>query len=477
MYAVWMVGAAFAPLSPSYPAERMEFIRSNCDAKAVINEKFLRGIEQEIPLAQPVVPNPADPSLLIYTSGSTGKPKGVLHSHASITDSVLRYVGFAKTPEGSHAALGAPFTFVASVQGVFAPLCARITAYLMPFEAMRDPVLLADYIEEHQINRTFISPKMLKVFKQKGSCLRTVFTGSELVSDTYSDEFDIYVMYGQTESASAALAFKIDKPYENTPIGKPIGDIRTYILDENGNEADEGELCLAGIFADGYLGLPEQTAKTFTDNPFAAQDGYPKLLKTGDIVKRADDGNILYLNRKDGMVKINGQRVEPGEIDTIIKQTEGIHEAALKDFKNQYGQVYLVAYYVEDAPVDADDLREAIAQKLPPYMIPAFFIGFCAQKRAVCMTKHRICPPFTSEAAHTMHFWQATKRQKQHLKPVSARIAPIGQLSFFAVSRLPSYRCRKPQNAVNRVVFGIPEKQLYPTAAARYADVFAQRGI
>ena len=374
MYAVWMVGAAFAPLSPAYPAERLEFIRDNCGAKAVINEKFLRGIDSEKPLEDIAVPNPEDPSLLIYTSGSTGKPKGVLHSHASITDSVIRYVDYANSPEGSRAALGAPFTFVASVQGVFAPLCARITAFLMPFEAMRDPVLLADYVEEHQITRTFISPKMLKVFKQKGNCLRTVFTGSERVSNTYSDDFEIYVMYGQTESASAALAFKIDKPYENTPIGKPIGNIRTYILDENGNETDEGELCLAGVFADGYVGLPEQTAKTFVDNPFAAEDGFAKLLKTGDIVKKGEDGNIIYLNRKDWMVKINGQRVEPGEIEAIIKQTEGIHDAALKDFKNQYGQVYLVAYYVESMPVEPEDIKEAISQKLPPYMIPAFFV-------------------------------------------------------------------------------------------------------
>ncbi|MBQ4237881.1 MAG: AMP-binding protein, partial [Ruminococcus sp.] len=119
MYAVWMVGAAFAPLSNSYPEERLAYIRENCGAKVVIDHKFLRGIEGEEPLNQTVTPDPADPSLLIYTSGSTGKPKGVLHSHASITDSVLRYIDYAKTPEGARAALGAPFTFVASVQGVF----------------------------------------------------------------------------------------------------------------------------------------------------------------------------------------------------------------------------------------------------------------------------------------------------------------------------------------------------------------------
>lgn len=374
MYAVWLAGAAFAPLSPAYPAERLEFIRSDCNAKVNINDKFLKRIESEEPFTGMVEPADDDPSLLIYTSGSTGKPKGVLHSHRSISDSVLRYINYIKSPAGFRAALGAPFTFVASVQGVFAPLAAMTTAYLMPYEAMRDPVLLADFIEKNQINRTFISPKMLKVFKPKGDSLKVVLTGSERVSDTYSDLFDIYVMYGQTESASAVMGFKVDKKYSNTPIGKPIGDEKAYILDEEGNIADEGELCLAGNFATGYLNLPEQTAKTFVDNPFASEDGYPKLLKTGDIVRRADDGNIVYLNRKDWMVKINGQRVEPGEIETVIKNTEGVHDAVIKDFKNQYGQVYLVAYFVEDEPVDADDIRKAVAEKLPSYMIPAFFV-------------------------------------------------------------------------------------------------------
>ncbi len=374
MYAVWKVDAAFAPLSPSYPPERLEYIRSDCNAKAVINEKFLRDIEKETPSYEIVIPRPEDPSLLIYTSGSTGKPKGVLHTHAGIEDSIVRYSDYANPPRGFRAALGAPFTFVASVQGVFAPLFSCLTAYLMPYQAMRDPVLLADYIYENKINRTFISPKMLKVFKPKGDSLKVVFTGSERVSNTYSDDFEIIVSYGQTESAGAVMMFRLDKKYENTPIGKPIGNIRTHILDENGNEAEEGELCLAGIFADCYLNLPEQSAKTFVDNPFAETDGFKKLLRTGDIVKKAEDGNIIYLNRKDWMVKINGQRVEPGEIEAIIKNTDGIQDAAIKDFKNQYGQVYLVAYYVENTPVNADDIKTAISQKLPSYMIPAFFV-------------------------------------------------------------------------------------------------------
>ena len=374
MYAVWLAGAGFAPLSPTYPPERIEYIKNDCEANVIINEKFLRGIENEEPLKESVVANPDSPAILIYTSGSTGKPKGVLHSQRSITDSVFRYMEYADAPVGFRAALGAPFTFVASVQGVFTPLCSANTTILIPYEAMRDPELLADYIEQKQINRCFISPKMLKVFRPKGHSLKIASTGSERVSNTFSEDFKIQVAYGQTESAGAVMMFEIDKKYDNTPIGKPIGGVKAYLLDENNQPADEGEICLAGYFADGYLNLPEQTAKTFVDNPFFEKDGYPKLLRTGDIGKKDENGNYVYLNRRDWMVKINGQRVEPGEIETIIKNTDGVFDAVIKDFKNRYGQVYLVAYYVEKEPVEADDIREEIAKKLPPYMIPSFFV-------------------------------------------------------------------------------------------------------
>ena len=374
MFAVWLAGAGFAPLSPTYPPERIAYIKNDCKAKAVIDERFLRRIENEAPLAQEIVPDENDPSILIYTSGSTGNPKGVLHSHLSISDSVFRYMEFANAPVGFRAGIGAPFTFVATVQGVFAPLCAANTAVLVPYEAMRDPALLADYIEEKQINRNFISPKVLKVFNAKGNSLKIASTGSERVSNLFSTDYEIQVAYGQTESAGAVMMFSVDKKYDNTPIGRPIGNVRAYLLDENNQEADEGEMCLAGHFATGYLNLPELTKKTFIDNPFVERDGFKKLLRTGDICKKGEDGNFIYLNRKDWMVKINGQRVEPGEIEAIIKNTDGIFDCAIKDFKNQYGQVYLVAYYVEKEPVEPDDIRKAIAAKLPSYMIPSFFV-------------------------------------------------------------------------------------------------------
>ena len=373
IYAAWLVGAAYAPLSPTYPEERLEYIRNDCSAALIINEKFLRGVEREEVFEGIVESEDNDPALLIYTSGSTGNPKGVLHSHRSIDDAVFRYNSYFNLPEGSRTALAAPFTFVVSVHDIFLPLSAHAAGFIMPQEVMRDPVLLADFIDENKINHLFISPKMLKVFEPKGDSLKTVYTGSERVSDTYSEDFNLVVMYGQSETAGI-LAFKVDKKYHNTPIGKSIGDEKAYILDENGNIADEGELCLAGYFASEYLHLPEQSAKTFIKNPFAEKDGFTHMIRTGDIVKRGEDGNIIFLNRKDWMVKINGQRVEPSEIETIIKNCDGVFDAAVKDFKNQYGQVYLVAYYVEKGETDKEDIKKEISKKLPSYMIPSFFV-------------------------------------------------------------------------------------------------------
>ncbi len=374
MYGIWLVGAAFVPQSTSYPKDRVEFIRENCGANVVVDEQFLRRLEEEEPLTEDVEVEDNNPSILIYTSGSTGKPKGVLHTFASINDSVIRYAMTQDVPVGFRASLGAPFTFVASVQGVFQPLYSLCTAYLTPYEAMRDPVLLAEFFAENDIERSFISPKILKVFKQKKKTLKEVSTGSERVSGIYTDEFRLMVRYGQTETAAAVMEFEVDREYENTPIGKPMHGVSVYLLDEENKPAEEGEICLAGRFASGYLGMEEQTAKTFIPNPFRDQDGYEVLLRTGDLGRRDENGNIIYINRKDWMVKINGQRVEPGEIETVIKKMNGIHDAVLKDFKNQYDQTYLVAYYVEKYPVDPKDIRASLEEQLPSYMVPSFCV-------------------------------------------------------------------------------------------------------
>ncbi len=371
---VWYAGAAYAPLSDEYPEDRLSYIRSNCSAAAVINERFMRGIELEAPASETEQPEESSPALLNYTSGSTGKPKGVMHDFCSISECVLRFQKLAAFESSSRFAVGTSLSFIVSAQTVWAPLCSGIEAYLVPFDVMRDPMLLAESFDRFGITHSFISPKVLKLFRQKGSSLKKLFSGGERVSGSFSEDFEIYCLYGQTETASAVTGFRVDKEYGNTPVGKALEGIYTYVLDENGNESAEGELCVTGHLASGYLGLPEQTEKTFVPNPFKSSDGMDIMIKTGDLVRLDENGNIVYMNRRDWMVKINGQRVEPGEIEAVLRNVEGVREAAVKDFKNQYGQVYLAAYYVGSSGLDSDYVRSCIADKLPDYMLPAFCI-------------------------------------------------------------------------------------------------------
>ena len=383
MLAAWMRGAVFAALDAAYPKERLDYIAMDCGAKVRINEEFLNGLAEEEPVSDPADLEPFDPALLIYTSGSTGRPKGVLLSHQSIYDSCVRGASALKADEyaGEHFGAAIPFSFVVGIQVTLAALMEGLTVCVVPYDVVRDPVRLAAFIAENDLNIIFLPPKLLKVFRPQGDCLHTVITGSEKVSDVYRTDFRVVVSYGSSESAGGVLFFDIDRPYDNTPIGKPVcvGGVcheSAYILDEDGNEACEGELCLSGHFTLGYLNQPEATAKILVPNPFKDKDGNDILLRTGDIVRRLPDGNILYLNRKDWMIKISGQRVEPGEIEQALRTVPGVQDVTVRDFENSAGQTYICAFYVRnpEKTVTEDDLRSAVRSRLPEYMMPAFFV-------------------------------------------------------------------------------------------------------
>ncbi|MBR2256690.1 MAG: AMP-binding protein [Blautia sp.] len=383
MLAAWMRGAVFAALDIVYPEERLDYIAMDCGAKVRVNAEFLDGLATEEPVSESADVIPSDPALLIYTSGSTGRPKGVLLSHQSIHDSCVRGVAALKANEyaGEYFGAAIPFSFVVGIQVTLGALMAGMTVSVVPYDVVRDPVRLSAFIAENDLNIIFLPPKLLKVFRPQGDCLHTVITGSEKVSDVYRTDFRLVVSYGSSESAGGVLFFDIDRSYDNTPIGKPVCiegvcQESAYILDEDGKEADEGELCLSGHFALEYLNQPEATAKILVPNPFRDKDGNDILLRTGDIVRRLPDGNILYLNRKDWMIKISGQRVEPGEIEQALRTVSGVRDVTVRDFENSAGQTYICAFYVRDPEknVVEDDLRSAVRSRLPEYMMPAFFV-------------------------------------------------------------------------------------------------------
>ncbi len=366
-------GGAYVPLSDHYPEDRTAFIKSDCGAVFTADDAFIAAAGSMAPVGEPVGVQPADTAVIIYTSGSTGNPKGIAHDHRSVKASITRYIKAAGLSEDDICAVVAPFYFVAHIQGLLAFLCRGVKMYLVPDELRGDPVGLAEYIDKNGITNCYITPKVLRFFRKKGSSLRTVTTGSERLSQIVPDGFRLLNCYGMSETASMISVFEVTKEYDNTPIGKPADGISMYLLDENGKSADEGEICVSGDLARGYLNMPGKSAEVFVPNPFRDRDGHDILIHTGDLGKRMPDGNIVYLNRKDWMIKINGQRVEPGEIEAALRKLEGVKEAAVKDYTDSSGQTFITAYYITDTGVGEDSIRTALSAVLPAYMVPAFF--------------------------------------------------------------------------------------------------------
>lgn len=367
---IMMAGAAFVPVLPEYPEERISYIRKDCQAAAIIDDGWLSDIGMYEPI-QPAAREDGSRAMIIYTSGSTGRPKGIVHTMASFTQAVWRNRRVLYIDENDVQAAGAPMSFVALVLEYFAVLSRGACSHILPEEIRKDVRLLEDYYAARGITCGFISPQMLRLFKNKSNTLKKVVTGSERVSMLAGDGYELYNCYGSSETAVVTAYYKIEEPMENTPIGRPVEGLAFFLLDEDGNEVadgEDGEICIKGILAESYLNLEEQSAKTFIKQ----EDG-SVLLHTGDMGRKLPDGNYVYVNRKDWMVKINGQRVETGEIELRIASMPEVESAVVKAFEDENGQNYLCAYYVSAEEVKVEQIRAHLKETLPDYMVPRFF--------------------------------------------------------------------------------------------------------
>ena len=363
---IWLSGHIAVPMGASFPAERVKYICLNCEAPFIIDEDAVKEIMEQEPLGISVFPESkdSDTALLLYTSGSTGMPKGILHTFEGLLNN--QRMGNRPVYETGQAwAMGAPFYFVASV-AVYKVLTMGGAVHLLDEETMRDVGKLEEYYAAHHITVGFISPSVLSNFHSRDESLKLVMTGSERLTGQCSREgYKLFNNYGMSETMGTVCSFLVDKPYDTTPVGIPPETSVWALLDDNMEpvkDGEEGEYCTKGPYTKGYFKDPEATEKLF-------RGGW---LHTGDILKKLPDGNLVYINRKDWMVKINGQRVEPGEIENVLRALPGISGAVVKAVKGAGGQVVLCAYYTGESFSD-DELSEKLSEKLAPYMVPGFF--------------------------------------------------------------------------------------------------------
>lgn len=362
---IWMAGHAIVPMGDQFPQSRIKQIMQHCESPLLIDEAVMSEIVATAPVEPVALPSEDDINALFYTSGSTGKPKGVLHSFRSFGIPLFPDEMF-KELDVSLIAVTAPMFFVAC-KLIYDFLTRGGTANIVPQNVRMDIRKLEDFLAEHEIEFVFIPPSVLPNFHNKSKTLKVVFTASERVSGVGPEGYKLINYCGQTETAGIGATFMVDKPYDNTPIGIPVTPYIYSVRDEDGNEVpfgEEGELCYQGDLTPGYYKDPERTAELY-------RGGW---LHTGDIVRARPDGNLVYVNRKDWMVKINGQRVEPSEVETVLKKMPGIDNAIVKGFTAGNSRQYLCGYYISADGVKDGDILEYLSSKLPSYMIPVYFV-------------------------------------------------------------------------------------------------------
>ncbi len=369
-------GAAYSPLSVSYPKDRVDYIKKDSGADFIIDAAFLEGIQSEkLPEALPEI-SMQDAAVAIYTSGSTGNPKGIIHDHFSLSSAAVRQLEVGCGTDDVQMSV-TPFSFAISSCDMISSLWAGAQIHILTDEQRKDISFIDEYIDRCGITSSVISPQLLKRLPVRKSTLRLINSGGERISGVYSPYTAIKNAYGLSELLSIALTFELDKAYDNTPIGRTLGGYKAYLLDSDGNQVadgQEGELCISGTMARGYINLPELTAKVFTDNPFSTDDTDKRLLHTGDIAKKDENGNLVYVNRKDWMVKVNGQRVEMGEVEVKLSKIDGINNAVVKSFTDDNGQTYICGYYTAQQKLSDKQIRAELAKTLPAYMIPRFIV-------------------------------------------------------------------------------------------------------
>jgi len=386
-------GAAYQPLDPSYPKERLAFMMEDADARLLIADEELlplvpgwKGkvlLTKEIfnlPEAEeiPEPPKPEDLFILLYTSGSTGVPKGCMLEHRNIAAFCRWYCDFYHLTEESKVAAYASYGFDANMMDMYPALTMGAEVHIIEEAIRLDLNALSRYMESQKVTHAFMTTQIGRMFatSMAGSSLQYLAMGGESLAPFEPEgAAHYYNIYGPTECTVNVTAYQIQKYEEEFPIGKAISNVKIYILDSMGRRVPvgvPGELCIAGYqVSRGYLNRPEKTEEVYTENPFCSQEGYGRIYHTGDIVRFLPDGNIQFIGRRDGQVKIRGFRIELTEVEEIVRRFPGIKDVTVAAFDEPSGGKYIACYVVADEPVDVEAMNAFIEESKPPYMVPA----------------------------------------------------------------------------------------------------------
>lgn len=414
IYGIIKAGAAYVPIDPEYPSERIHYMLENAEITVILSQMEQECLIQQIAenhkmecvyidatdkvyedysCERPNVEvNGKDLLYMIYTSGSTGNPKGVMNTNEALANRVLWMQKEYNIVPKDKVLQKTSYCFDVSVWEFVWPLITGGTLVIAEPGGHRDASYLCKTIVESGINIMHFVPSMLNIFLmdddvKKCTSLKKVFCSGEALNFASVDKFkkllpdtEIHNLYGPTEAAIDVTYWDCAEPYERSviPIGKPIDNVWMYVLDEDLNPVPKGvlgELYIGGKgLARGYYNNELLTNEKFIPNPFI-KEGEERIYQTGDIGRLNSTGIIEYYKRKDFQVKLRGQRIELGEIEATLEENEDVEQAAAMVFTDNNGLQNLMAFIVLDGvdTIDEEHLKKYLETTLPKYMIPSFF--------------------------------------------------------------------------------------------------------
>ncbi|QIQ04384.1 non-ribosomal peptide synthetase [Streptomyces liangshanensis] len=404
----WQAGAAFVPLDPAAPDERLAHVLADAGARVLVTtteggrrlapafagpvldadtDGGLAAADDQALAPEAIADDPARLAYIMYTSGSTGRPKGVAVEHRTLlrTLSAFRdHLDFGQGPDDAYLALSQP-TFDISCTELYMPLVAGGRVVLAQERDLTDHRAQIRLIDRHAVSHMQAAPPHWQMLLDAGFGRRPLVgkTGGEPTPPALARELARGLTrfineYGLTETTIASTRWDGDDTARSVPLGRPYPGVTTRVLDEYLVPVPygvTGELCIGGpVLARGYRGRPDLTAAAFVPDPYGEPGA--RLYRTGDMARMLPDGTLEFAGRADGQVKIRGRRVETGEVQGVLAEHPSVAHAVVV-VHGTGDEAALIGYWVpaEDRPVPGDsDLLDHCARRLPDYMVPALLM-------------------------------------------------------------------------------------------------------
>lgn len=386
MLAVLKSGAAYVPAEPSLPADRIEYMMRNAGVSLVIDDEFCKDLKPSDKDFEDKS-TPDGIAYVLYTSGTTGRPKGVVVENHSVVNYAKAFEKEMGVGPGDVMLQYSICSFDIFVEEVFASLLNGV-ALAIPSPEIHNAGLetLMDFCSRHKVTILDGFPYLVADLNHRPelmpSSVNLIISGGDVVRENYisnlkNKNVKIYNTYGPSETTVCSNYYRIDNApalEDGTyPVGTPVEGVNVKILDENLKEVADGEIGEICIFGEGvsrgYLGNPPEQ-----ENFVILEDG-TRFYRSGDMGYRRDDGNFIFLHRRDDQVMILGRRVEPEEVENVLNEYKEIDRGVVRAFKDEGGLHYLVAYVVPELGFSLTELKDWLKSKLSDFMIPEFFVA------------------------------------------------------------------------------------------------------